>query len=389
MFKCKDLMNLTSMSKASLIAGEKGLSNVIRWVYKAENLDFFNWIKGGELLIISSSLINSPGFNLSELIENAIKYNMSGALMLVGPDFIRKISRNTLRLADREGFPLFTIPWNVPLVDVFIEIGHNIVYQENLENNNNNILSRIIYGEKINPEVLISESEKIGYDINPPQQIFTIYSAEGIMIDIDDKLLENIKKLFKEYELKTFLYCYGNNIVGIVRANDERVNSAYEKAAEYLNSLYNTSKIFVAVGRVCTEIEELHQSYTDCSKCISLPDDIIPLRGNVVYYEKLGFYRLLFCFDNKSPLEDFVNYVLGGILDYDRKNNTELVDTLSVYLKNNCIITNTAKALFTHKNTVKYRIQRIEEITGRSLSDPYSKNELYNAVIIREFLRNR
>ncbi|MCD8159040.1 MAG: PucR family transcriptional regulator ligand-binding domain-containing protein [Clostridiales bacterium] len=191
-------MNLTSMSKASLIAGEKGLSNVIRWVYKAENLDFFNWIKGGEFLIISSSIINSPGFNLSESIENAIKYNMSGALMLVGPDFIRKISRSTLCLADREGFPLFTIPWNVPLVDVFIEIGHNIVYQENLENNNNNILSRIIYGEKINPEVLISESEKIGYDINPPQQIFTIYSAEGIMIDIDDKLLENIKKLFKE-----------------------------------------------------------------------------------------------------------------------------------------------------------------------------------------------
>ena len=54
MFQCKDLLTLPSMAKARIIAGKSGLSNRIRWVYKPENMNFAKWVKGQELLIIST-----------------------------------------------------------------------------------------------------------------------------------------------------------------------------------------------------------------------------------------------------------------------------------------------------------------------------------------------
>ena len=64
MFQCKDLLTLPSMAKARIIAGKSGLSNRIRWVYKPENMNFAKWVKGQELLIISTPVIQSKDFDL-------------------------------------------------------------------------------------------------------------------------------------------------------------------------------------------------------------------------------------------------------------------------------------------------------------------------------------
>lgn len=54
MFQCKDLLSLTTMSQANVIAGSGGMEKGIRWSYKAENIILRNGIRGNELLIISA-----------------------------------------------------------------------------------------------------------------------------------------------------------------------------------------------------------------------------------------------------------------------------------------------------------------------------------------------
>lgn len=82
MFQCKDLLTLPSMAKARIIAGKSGLSNRIRWVYKPENMNFAKWVKGQELLIISTPVIQSKDFDLQAVIKKAKKLDMAGALLL-------------------------------------------------------------------------------------------------------------------------------------------------------------------------------------------------------------------------------------------------------------------------------------------------------------------
>ena len=96
---------------------------------------------------------------------------------------------------------------------------------------------------------------------------------------------------------------------------------------------------------------------------------------------------MLLSYDDKEPMKQFMEEVLGSLLDYDTKNKTQLVETLWIYFESGCNMIKAAEELFSHKNTVKYRLQRIQEITGRDLSNQYQSFELYNALIIYYYIK--
>ena len=93
MFQCKDLLTPPSMAKARIIAGKSGLSNRIRCVYKPENMNFAKWVKGQELLIISTPVIQSKDFDLQAVIKKAKKpyvFVGGGAVISEASDELKK-----------------------------------------------------------------------------------------------------------------------------------------------------------------------------------------------------------------------------------------------------------------------------------------------------------
>lgn len=78
--------------------------------------------------------------------------------------------------------------------------------------------------------------------------------------------------------------------------------------------------------------------------------------------------------------EELLEQVLGPLRNYDRMHQTELVRTLAVLLRNNRSPTPTAAELFIHRQTLVYRIRRIEELTSRSLSCTQDVVELWLAL---------
>jgi hypothetical protein len=64
-------------------------------------------------------------------------------------------------------------------------------------------------------------------------------------------------------------------------------------------------------------------------------------------------------------LEPFVDQLIAPLIDIDHRRNTDLVQTLSTYLNNDGSLVRTARAEFLHVNTVRHRLERIAEITGR------------------------
>ena len=145
MFQCKDLLSLTTMSEAKVIAGMGGMDRDIRWSYKAENINFENWVHGKELLIISSPVTQRKNYNLYKIIEKAIRLQMSCALLLIGDNYVSSVDEDVLELAERNSFPLFTIPWNVPLLDFFEELGHAISYLDDRKDIQDSFLAEIIF----------------------------------------------------------------------------------------------------------------------------------------------------------------------------------------------------------------------------------------------------
>ena len=86
-------------------------------------------------------------------------------------------------------------------------------------------------------------------------------------------------------------------------------------------------------------------------------------------YAELGLYRLLAGLRDREELVHFYEETLGPLDRYDREHNTELLRTLQVFFDHHGNASQTAKALFVHRNTLNYRLRRIGEITDLDLGD--------------------
>jgi purine catabolism regulator len=81
-----------------------------------------------------------------------------------------------------------------------------------------------------------------------------------------------------------------------------------------------------------------------------------------------------------------VRHVLGALLDYDRMHEAELVKSLRVFLSHNRSWKNSAAELHIHKQTLVYRMRRVEELTGRKIGDTGTIAELWMAISALELL---
>ncbi|MDQ1467201.1 MAG: hypothetical protein QOH10_1616 [Actinomycetota bacterium] len=89
----------------------------------------------------------------------------------------------------------------------------------------------------------------------------------------------------------------------------------------------------------------------------------------VTVFDDMGVYKLLAEVADLGSVEGFVRRWLGPLLDYDATKGGQLVETLSAYLECGGNYDATARAISTHRSTLRYRLQRVREISGYDLTD--------------------
>jgi purine catabolism regulator len=80
-------------------------------------------------------------------------------------------------------------------------------------------------------------------------------------------------------------------------------------------------------------------------------------------------------------LRQFGAEVLRPLTEFDAANQGELVATLYAYLSADCSVATVTKRLFVHRNTVRYRLDQIERLTGRSLATTVDRVQLWLALL--------
>ncbi|MFD5741160.1 PucR family transcriptional regulator [Streptomyces massasporeus] len=92
-------------------------------------------------------------------------------------------------------------------------------------------------------------------------------------------------------------------------------------------------------------------------------------RYGTTFFDDLGLYRILGPGNEYRELEAFVREWLGPLIDYDGRHRTALVETLSRYFDCGGNYAETAESLAIHRSTLRYRLQRIREISGHDLTN--------------------
>jgi purine catabolism regulator len=100
----------------------------------------------------------------------------------------------------------------------------------------------------------------------------------------------------------------------------------------------------------------------------------------------LGTYRLLLSMADPDALRAFADSMLAPLDVYDHDHGGELQSSLRAFLQHNARWETAAGELFVHRHTLRYRMRKVEELTGRDLSSSFDRMEFWLALRARELL---
>ncbi len=140
----------------------------------------------------------------------------------------------------------------------------------------------------------------------------------------------------------------------------------------------------IAVGRVYDDADKIANSFKDVNLVFRSQNTYYPV--SVTRFDEIGSYKILCNPDLKKELVEFYKDCLHSLEEYDKKRDTELIKSLEYYFEMNGNLKKMSEALFTHYNTILYRMNRIQEITGKNLDDENDRYELHTALKIMKML---
>ena len=135
----------------------------------------------------------------------------------------------------------------------------------------------------------------------------------------------------------------------------------------------------LGVGGFVDRPEHLPRSYREAMQALTVRLRQDEPRG-LVTFEDLGLYRLLATPQGRREARAFVEDWLGTLLAYDADRQADLVHTLGTYLDHSGNYDDTAAALHIHRSTLRYRLQRIRELSGHDLANADTRLNLHVAV---------
>lgn len=137
----------------------------------------------------------------------------------------------------------------------------------------------------------------------------------------------------------------------------------YKWINEALEKRYD---VYLTIGGFYNSIDKLYKSYNE-AKTISKLCQKMNSKRDIYYFDELILQKIIYDFKDDINIKKLYSQTVHVLEDYDNKKNTELLKTLKVYLDNNSNLELSAKELFVHINTMKYRIDKIEKLTNTSL----------------------
>jgi len=124
---CREIMELDICTRLKLLGGAEGLDKVVTWPYIKNMETISEWIHGGELIFVIGANEDVSEKGLLKLMDEAVRSNISGVVMLIGEEHMKSIPKSVIRYANEYSIPLFKMPFLLKLIDITQEISRYLV----------------------------------------------------------------------------------------------------------------------------------------------------------------------------------------------------------------------------------------------------------------------
>ncbi len=197
--------------------------------------------------------------------------------------------------------------------------------------------------------------------------------------------------LAHSFETSALVQARESEVVTLTRLEPRQGIESARRIAETIRRQasreFPTDVLAIGIGRPVDALISLRDSYREARQALFMARRLA--EPNPLYFGELNVYRLLFQLEYSPELGSFCTEIVGRLVEYDRAQGTDLIETLSSYFAHNGNLSQTAEALFVHRNTLLYRMERIREISGLDLDNPETRLSIQLALRAHRLLSAR
>lgn len=347
-----------------LLAGQLGCANAISWVHLIEDTTIIRQLWGKELAVTTGLGFQDDGALLN-LVQKLIQYHSVGLIINVGK-YIFDIPTDVIDYCNEHDFPLLTTPWKVHLADLIKDFSMRCLYSEKEDRQ----ISKYFKNVFMNP--LLIEDSRAGlttaFDVDGTFQVLLVHIENSDQWDTIERrrMLFQIELYFEKIDCAYSFFWYDGYFVLIVNNLDENefdktIRNMYERAQKRMNKYF----IHVGVGTPLKDFRNVILAYKRALSAVRLATQF---HQPILYFRDMGIYQIICSIEDQEILYDMYHRLLDPLIQYDQKHHGELEKTLYYYLEYNGSPQAMAKHLYTHRNTINYRLTKIKELLHNQLS---------------------
>ena len=209
---------------------------------------------------------------------------------------------------------------------------------------------------------IYSRAKKLHIENNIRRIVYLIETN----IDKDMNIVEIVRSIFPA-KTKDFVTAVDEHSIILVKElREKETMDEIEKLAKMISDTLSTEinvKVYISIGTVVSDLKDVSRSYKEAKMALEV-GKIFENEKLIVNYEKLGIGRLIY----QLPLslcKMFIKEVLHGLTmdDFDE----ETLATVNKFFENNLNVSETSRQLYIHRNTLVYRLDKLQKMTGLDL----------------------
>jgi carbohydrate diacid regulator len=209
---------------------------------------------------------------------------------------------------------------------------------------------------------MYTRAEKLHIDTDIKRVVYIIETKH----EKDTNALEVVRTLFAG-KTKDFITAVDEKSIILVKeVKDKESYDELDKTAQVIVDMLSTeamSAVHVAYGTIVSDIKEVSKSYKEAKMALDV-GKIFYSDKNVVAYSRLGIGRLIY--QLPIPLcQMFIKEIFGG--KSPDEFDDETLSTINKFFENNLNVSETSRQLYIHRNTLVYRLDKLQKSTGLDL----------------------
>jgi PucR family transcriptional regulator, purine catabolism regulatory protein len=359
-----------------LASGHESANAAVRWVHSTELPDPTPWLRGGELLLTTGIQLTGPKIQ-RELIERLADHEIAG--LGFGTGFKHKrLPAALVTAARKRSFPLFEVPYELPFIAITERAFSQLVnerYEMLQRNMAGDVLAEALTGH-LYPEELQARLRPFGIGEQVAVLAFSLDDPSAAAAALE-RILES-ERLGSLVAIRAGLLCAVIDAEGI-----DPIELARRVRGELVARF---GAVRASASRAAaTHLLRLSFHEARCAlEAVRLQNGSAP---EVASYTDLGAFQLLLSLQDDDALISYCRGVLGPVEQADGDYGEELLRSLDVFIEQNGHWEKAASALYCHRHTLRYRIRRVEQLTGRDFSHARDRIEFWLALRGRELAR--